>query len=151
MHRSLKANFKKALKNLKNNKSTGPDDILSKQIKTSFPKRKLFNIIFETRYFPEAWAMGMIVPIFINKGSKNDPNNYHGITLLSCMSKNFNFVLNNRIKMGAEKILSLIQAGFRPGFSTMDQAFTLLCICNNVSNVIKNDFKKIFLLLSLTH
>ena len=32
--------LKKALKNLKNNKSTGPDDILNEQIKTSFPKMK---------------------------------------------------------------------------------------------------------------
>ena len=101
--------LKKALKNLKNNKSTGPDDILNEQIKISFPKMKdiylkLFNIILETGTFPEEWAMGMIVPIFKNKGSKKDPNNYRGITLLSCMSKYFNSVLNNRLKTVAEKI-----------------------------------------------
>ena len=137
--------LKKALKNLKNNKSTGPDDILNEQIKTSFPKMKyvylkLFNIILETGCFPEAWAEGMIVPIFKNKGSKNDPNNYRGITLLSCMSKYFNSVLNNRLKAVAEKILSLIQAGFRPGFSTMDHAFTLLCIFALYERLQKNLF-----------
>ena len=125
--------LKKALKNLKNNKSTGADEILNEQIKNSFPKMKkiflnLFNIILETGCFPEEWAVGLIVPIFKNKGSKNDPNNYRGITLLSCMSKFFNSVLNNRLKAVGEKILSIIQAGFRPGFSTMDHAFTLLCI-----------------------
>ena len=137
--------LKKALKNLKNNKSTGPDNILNEQIKTSFPKMKgiylkLFNIILETGCFPEPWAVGMIVPIFKNKGSKNDPNNYRGITLLSCMSKYFNSVLNNRLKAVAEKILSLIQAGFRPGFSTMDHAFTLLCIFALYERLQKNLF-----------
>ena len=142
--------LKNALKNLKNNKSTGPDEICNEQIKTSFPKMKhiylkLFNIILETGCFPEIWAEGMIVPIFKNKGSKNDPNNYRGITLLSCMSKFFNSVLNNRLKAVAEKILSLIQAGFRPGFSTMDHAFTLLCIF-----ALYERLQKIFLSHSLT-
>ena len=137
--------LKNALKNLKNNKSTGPDEICNEQIKTSFPKMKhiylkLFNIILETGCFPEMWAEGMIVPIFKNKGSKNDPNNYRGITLLSCMSKFFNSVLNNRLKAVAEKILSLIQAGFRPGFSTMDHAFTLLCIFALYERLQKNLF-----------
>ena len=137
--------LKKALKNLKNNKSTGPDDILNEQIKTSFPKMKdiylkLFNTILESGCYPEGWAEGMIVPIFKNKGSKNDPNNYRGITLLSCMSKYFNSVLNNRLKEVAEKILSLIQAGFRPGFSTMDHAFTLLCIFALYERLQKNLF-----------
>ena len=136
---------KKALKNLKNNKSTGADEILNEQIKNSFPKMKkivlnLFNIILETGCFPEEWAVGLIVPIFKNKGSKNDPNNYRGITLLSCMAKFFNSVLNNRLKVVAEKILSLIQAGFRPGFSTMDHAFTLLCIFALYERLQKNLF-----------
>ena len=137
--------LKKALKNLKNNKSTGADEILNEQIKNSFPKMKnvflkLFNIILETGCFPEEWAVGLIVPIFKNKGSKNDPNNYRGITLLSCMAKFFNSVLNNRLKAVGEKILSVIQAGFRPGFSTMDHAFTLLCIFALYERLQKNLF-----------
>ena len=137
--------LKKAMKNLKNNKSTGADEILNEQIKISFPKMKniflkLFNIIFETGCFPEEWAVGLIVPIFKNKGSKNDPNNYRGITLLSCMAKFFNSVLNNRLKAVGEKILSAIQASFRPGFSTMDHAFTLLCIFALYERLQKNLF-----------
>ena len=89
---------------------------------------KLFNIILDTGCFPESWAVGLIVPIYKNKGSKNDPNNYRGITLLSCLAKFFNIALNNRLKVISEKIISLIQAGFRPGFSTTDHIFTLLCI-----------------------
>ena len=125
--------LKIALKSVKNNKSSGDDCILNEQIKISFPKMKgvylkLFNIILNTGCFPESWAVGLIVPIYKNKGSKNDPNNYRGITLLSCLAKFFNIALNNRLKIVSEKIISLIQAGFRPGFSTMDHVFTLLCI-----------------------
>ena len=100
----------------------------------------LFNIILETGCFPEAWAVGMIVPIFKNKGSKNDPNNYRGISLLSCMSKYLNSVLNNRLKAVAEKNLSLVEAVFYPGFSTMDHAFTLLCIFALYERLQKNLF-----------
>ena len=137
--------LKTALKNLKNNKATGEDEVLNEQIKNSFPKMKniylkLFNIILNTGCFPESWAIGLIVPIFKNKGSKNDPNNYRGITLLSCLAKYFNIVLNNRLKAVGDKILSLIQAGFRPGFSTMDHIFTLLCILTLYERLQKNLF-----------
>ena len=137
--------LKNALKNLKNNKSNGPDELLNEQIKTSFSKMKgtflkLFNLILNTGCFPESWAEGLIVPIYKMKGSKNDPNNYRGITLLSCLSKFFNICLNNRLKIISEKILSAIQAGFRPGFSTMDHIFTLLCILTLYERLQKNLF-----------
>ena len=137
--------LKNALKNLKNNKSNGPDDILNEQIKTSFSKMnktylKLFNIILNSGCFPESWAEGLIVPIYKMKGSKNDPNNYRGITLLSCLAKFFNICLNNRLKAVSERILSAIQAGFRPGFSTMDHIFTLLCIFTLYERLQKNLF-----------
>ena len=64
------------------------------------------------------------VPIYENKGSKNDRNSYRGITLVSWLEIFFNIALNNRSEIVSEKIISLIQAGFRPGFSTMDHVFT---------------------------
>ena len=48
--------------------------------------------------FPEIWALGQIIPIYKKKGSKRDPGNYRGITLLSCLGKFFNIILNNRLK-----------------------------------------------------
>ena len=53
---------------------------------------KLFNCIFDSGNFPEAWAEGLIVPIYKKKGSNDDPNNYRGVTLLSCMDKCFNSI-----------------------------------------------------------
>ena len=42
--------------------------------------------------FPEIWALGQIIPIYKKKGSKKDPGNYRGITLLSCLGKFFNII-----------------------------------------------------------
>ena len=136
----------KALKNLKNNKSAGPDGILNEQIKATFPQMKdiyikLFNQIFDSGIFPETWAAGLIVPIFKKKGSSSDPNNYRGITLISCLAKFFTGVLNNRLKVVGDKIISQIQAGFRPGYSTLDHVFVLMCIIT----LFKNHKKSIIL------
>ena len=64
------------------------------------------------------------------KGNKDDPNNYRGITLLSCLGKYFTSILNSRLKKVSNKIISNIQAGFREGFSTMDHVFTIVSIIN---------------------
>ena len=46
---------------------------------------------------PTNWCLGIIMPLYKNNGSVNDPDNYRGITLLSCLSKLFTSALNNRI------------------------------------------------------
>ena len=125
--------IQRAIKALKNKKAVGIDNILNEEIKTTFPVfkniyKKLFNLILDTGIFPEIWADGLIIPIFKKKGSKSDPNNYRGITLISCLSKFFTTILNNRLKKVSEIILSEIQAGFRPGYSTLDHIYSLYCI-----------------------
>ena len=137
--------LEKAIKSLKNNKSTGPDGILNEQIKSTFPIMKniylkLFNFIFDTGSFPESWAEGQIVPIYKKKGNKNDPNNYRGITLISCLAKFFTIILNNRLKIVAKWVISQIQAGFRPGYSTLDHVFTIMCMLMLYKKLKKNLF-----------
>ena len=63
-----------AVKNLKNNKSHGNDNILNEHIKTTIHVMapiyvKLFNIFFDTGYVPDSWSLGDILPIFKNKGN----------------------------------------------------------------------------------
>ena len=85
-----------------------------------------FNLILQSGFIPDLWCKGLIMPLYKSKGSRENPDNYRGITLLSCMGKLFTACLNARIanhvykdsKMGYE------QAGFRPEFSTMDHVFT---------------------------
>lgn len=70
---------------------------------------KVFNIIFDTGILPDCWLAGIIKPIYKNKGSIEDPNNYRPITILSCMGKLFTAILNNRINSFLEtnKLLNL--------------------------------------------
>ena len=44
------------------------------------------NHLFNNSFFSEQWSKALLVPIH-KKGSINNPDNYHGIYLLSILSK----------------------------------------------------------------
>lgn len=120
-----------SVKNLKNNKSGGIDKILNEHLKISIQVMapiyvKLFNIIFNAGLVPESWSLGEILPIY-KKGNAKLPENYRPITLLSCFGKLFTSILNNRITKFLEDydIINSTQAGFRKGFSTIDNIFII--------------------------
>lgn len=75
----------------------------------------LFNIILETGHVPDDWCIGIIQPIYKNKGSKENPDNYRGISLLSCFGKLFTAVINCRLTKFLENrgMLGEEQAGFK--------------------------------------
>ena len=82
---------------------------------------KYFNTILDENCAIPEWCKAMITPIF-KKGSKENPSNYRGISLLSCIGKLFMTLLNNRLMNFVEKegILSKNQMGFIPGNRTSD-------------------------------
>ena len=88
---------------------------------------KLFNIILDSGVLPEVWSVGLIKPIYKQKGEKNKPENYRPITLVSCIGKLFTGILSNRLYTYAEnnELFSNTQAGFRKGHSTTDNIFIL--------------------------
>ena len=128
---------KKLICKLKNGKACGIDHIRNEFLKNC-PDNvvnlivKLFNIVLNTGIMPEEWCIGMIMPLYKNKGSPKDPDNYRGITLLSCIGKLFTSVINNRLThyIDATGSMGDEQAGFRHGYSTMDHIFTLHAIIN---------------------
>jgi hypothetical protein len=87
---------------------------------------RLSNIIFDQGIFPTCWSEGIIFPSF-KKGDANDTNNYRGITLVSCLSKIFSSVLNDRLLKWSDEnnIVSDAQFGFKPGFGTTNAIFAL--------------------------
>lgn len=120
------------VKLLKNNKASGIDCIVNEHIKSTahllLPTYcKLFNIILDTGIIPESWTVGIIKPIYKNKGDPNSAENYRPITMLSCFGKLFTSILNNRLNKYAEKhdTINWCQAGFRKNFSTSDNLFVL--------------------------
>jgi len=59
--------------------------------------KTLFNIILNTGIVPDAWTVGIIHPIYKNKGDSKDPSNYKPISLISCFSKAFTSIIDNRL------------------------------------------------------
>ena len=120
-----------SIKSLKRNKACGHDKIINEFIlnapfQVKYFMLLLFNCILTLEYFPASWAIGSIIPVY-KKGDKNDVNNYRGITLLSCISKLFTRIINNRLNEWAEteEVLTEAQFGFRKGRSTSDCLFIL--------------------------
>ena len=103
---------------------------------------KLFNFIFETGIIPDTWLEGKIRPIFKNKGDKMKPENFRPITILSCLSKLFTSILNNRLTKFLDTYdpLNENQASFRKGYSTVDHIFTL----NAIFELLKAYKKKLY-------
>ena len=91
----------KAIKDLKCGKAAGHDMLINEiyiyACETLAPKLTcLFNIVFNSGYFPSSWSDGIIIPLH-KKGSTQNVGNYRGITLLSTLGKLFTRVLNNRL------------------------------------------------------
>ena len=119
------------LKSLKNNKSCGFDTISNEMLKASQSYlldslHKVFNKVLITGVYPKLWAKGYIVPIF-KCGSKDDPSNYRGITIGSCLGKLFGKILNTRLEnfLNSRNIISAEQIGFCKGKRTSDHHFVL--------------------------
>ena len=123
---------KKCIHKLKTNKCPGPDNIINEFLKYS-PQNILelytdiFNVILKCGVVPQQWCIGYIHPLYKNKGDPNDPNNYRGITITSCLGKLFTTLINSRLGKFVEdmELIGPEQAGFRSGYSTVDHIFVL--------------------------
>ena len=120
-----------SIKKLKLGKSSGPDCIGSEfYIDTSAEISPiltiLFNNILNSGNFPPAWGRSIICPIH-KSGSVTDPSNFCGIGLMNTMYRLFSIILNNRLYKWAEENSKLdeVQAGFRSGYSVVDNIFSL--------------------------
>ena len=119
------------VKNLKLGKSTGPSGILSEMIKSTFTDispilSTLYIRIFETSQFPSSWGQSILCPFF-KSGSLNDPNNYRGISLIDTLNKILTGMMFNRLTQWANtnQKVDEVQSGFKKGYSTIDNLFTL--------------------------
>ena len=88
---------------------------------------KLCNLILKPGIFSEKWTTGIIIPLYKKKGYEENPDNYRGITLLSCFSKLLKSVIYRRVSRYLEEydLIGEEQAGFRSGYSTLDHIFLI--------------------------
>lgn len=124
--------IKKVVSKLKNDKACGFDSVINEYIKSTIDMflplyTKLFNVILDTGIIPSDWGVGLINPLYKNKGPKENPDNYRGITILSCFGKLFTALVNARLEqfLHINGLLGMEQAGFRKGHSTVDHIFAL--------------------------
>jgi len=114
---------------LKNNKSTGSDNIPAELFKYGgeallHSLHDLLVNIWRTEELPQEWKVGIICPLY-KKGDKLDCTNYRGITLLNVAYKILANVLYNRLLPYAEAAIGEYQCGFRKDRSTSDQMFSI--------------------------
>ncbi|KAK3085731.1 hypothetical protein FSP39_007899 [Pinctada imbricata] len=121
-----------SIRNLKNNKAKGFDDISNEYITHSINifmplYVKLFNLILNTGKIPKAWGYGIIYPIYKKKGDPKNPESYRPITLTSALGKVFTSIIDTGLRnfANSQETISMAQAGFRKGFSTTDNIFCL--------------------------
>ena len=112
----------------------------------------LFNECINSCEIPSEWKTAVVSPLYKKNGSKEDANNYRGISVLSPISKIFERILADQIKYNLEKNKSLFpgQYGFRSNHSCESALHEIL---SDMFNILSNrkiglyffiDFKKAF-------
>ena len=116
---------------LKNGKKCGIDLIsyeILKCIREYNPQLllKVLNFVLQKNATAYEWFVSIIAPIH-KKGPKMDPDNYRGISLISCLYKLLTAILNKRIAAYCleNEILSKAQLGFVMGNRCSDGHFIL--------------------------
>ena len=87
---------------------------------------KLINLIFRHCTLPELFEMGLVSPVFKNKGkSATDPNSYMKITVSSVINKVTEKLHLNDNSDIIEKIQNYLQRGFTAGVSPIFAAIII--------------------------
>ncbi|KAK3106293.1 hypothetical protein FSP39_017122 [Pinctada imbricata] len=122
-------------------KAVGPDEFSHPLLKNvcneiATPLSIIFNKSLQLGKFPSQWKHAYVLPIF-KKGEKSSPSNYRPISLLSCIGKLFERVMFKHFYNYLQNydLLYRLQAGFRPGQSTVTQLIEIYHqICVAIDN-----------------
>lgn len=107
------------LKKLDTLKGSGPDSIppifvLRCCHLLALPLTLIFNRSLDDGTFPDVWKIARIVPV-LKKNDPTDVKNYRPISLLSCIPKVFESLVNPVISHHVNKFISPCQHGFKTG------------------------------------
>ena len=110
-----------------NDSAPGPDEIHNKIIQNlPLESKKLlleiFNDIWTSQRFPDAWRLATIIPIPKPGKDHTNPSNYRPIALTSCLCKLLEKLIQKRLAWFLEinESLSPLQSGYRKNRSTLD-------------------------------
>ena len=84
---------------------------------------KLFNAILKVAHYPTSWKISQIILIAKSGNDLTLPSSYRTISLLPCLSKLFEIVLQSKIKcfLNSENAIPNHQFGFREKHGTVEQ------------------------------
>ena len=119
-----------AIKDMKNNKAAGLDDILCEQIKHLGSAAlqwllDMFNECMRTNSIPKIWRKWKVVALLKPCKDPASPKSYRPISLLCHTYKLFERLILNRVAPFVDEHLIPEQAGFRPGKSCTSQLLNL--------------------------
>ena len=134
----------KKLKNLKVNKSPGPDGIHPRVLfelrdQLVIPLTALYKSSIELEQIPQDWKDAYISAIF-KKGNKRKPNNYRPVSLTCISCKIIESIIRDHIItfMKDKKLFSNTQFGFISGRST---TYQLLIAIDKWTEILDRDGK----------
>ncbi len=141
------------IKNLKDKKSPGHDNITPKLLKTCvFPyqdqSKFLLNLSFASGHFPSQLKIAKVIPIF-KKNDVTQPGNYRPISLVSIINKVFEKLIYSRLYKFFTKhnILYPYQFGFLENHST---SLALIEIVDYIRQSIENQYYILGIYINLT-
>ena len=87
----------------------------------------LFNRSWSSHNFPSCWKPTTIIRIHKPGKPTSSPSSFRSISLTSCISKLFQrlILIHLTFHLKSNHLLSTCQAGFHPGWSSLDQILTL--------------------------
>ena len=114
------------------NSATGEDQIHYFMIKNLSSLnleyiKSFYNIIFSQHLFPKKWSEALIIPILKQGKDPQNPKSYRPISLLSCLYKILDTIINNRLIWFLEKnlLFNKCQSGGRRNRNTMDHVCSI--------------------------
>ena len=83
------------------------------------PITKLMNLILESEKYRSPWYRNILVTLYTG-GGNDDPDNYRGISIRSCLAKLYSSVLYHKILEVNDNVglINNKQIGFLKGFRT---------------------------------
>ena len=140
----LMCEIEAAVKQLKQGKSPGLDNIPGEMIRTNGSAalkalHTLITKVWVTSDWPDDWKQQEFVMLH-KSGDTKDCNNYRTIALISHTSKIMLTILLNRLKAKIDEEMSEYQAGFRQNRGTADMLFTIQILIEKVREVDQEAF-----------
>lgn len=148
------AELNTAIRKLNTRKAPGKDGILNDFIKKLGPtaRQKLLLIInqsWNSSKFPDRWREAVIIPIRKKNKEKTKTSSYRPISLLSCIGKVMERMVNTRLLKHLEEnhLLSNTQSAYRKNRSTEDQ---LVYLAQEIENAFQDKKKVLSVFVDLT-